>query len=180
MMVSSPTFWTSRLVFKGVDEKDDVAAIELLYSDPVTQMYAMGTSLPVTTQFAEKHIKGTMGGLLCGFMGMGSGDPSLAHHGRANFAIAMRPEFAGKGYGPEALEWLLEQAFVRFRLHSVRGGTWAFNAPARKAYAKVGFSEEGVLKEKWWINGAWVDEICLCILDSTWRERQAQKAGTSC
>lgn len=33
--------------------------------------------------------------------------------------------------------WLLEQAFKRFNLHKVQGGTWGFNAPARAMYAKV-------------------------------------------
>lgn len=33
-------------------------------------------------------------------------------------------EFQGKGYGTEAMNWLLEQAFKRFNLHKIRGETW--------------------------------------------------------
>lgn len=43
----------------------------------------------------------------------------------------------GKGYGTESMEWLLQQAFKRFNLHKVCGGTWDWNTPARKLYIKM-------------------------------------------
>ncbi|KAK4700078.1 hypothetical protein P7C70_g6177, partial [Phenoliferia sp. Uapishka_3] len=163
-MVSPPTFWTQRLVFAALgSEKDDIKAVELLYSDPMTQLYGMA-------------------GPPNGFMDLHGIPAGLQHHRNTNFSIMIRPEFTvidalGKGYGTEAMNWLLAQAFYRFNLHRVGGGTWGFNAPARAMYKKVGFVEEGILKEKWWMEGEWQDEVCLGILASDWKARQESRSS---
>ncbi|KAK4703041.1 hypothetical protein P7C70_g3178, partial [Phenoliferia sp. Uapishka_3] len=107
-----------------------------------------------------------------GFMHLNPISQGMQHHRNVSFGIVLRPEFTGKGYGTEAMTWLLEQAFKRFNIHRVGGGTWGFNAPARAMYAKLGFIEEGVLKEKWWMEGEWQDEICLGMLAPAWKEKQ--------
>lgn len=76
-----------------------------------------------------------------------------------------------KGYGTEAMEWLLEQAFKRFNLHKVAGEVYGWNTPARRLYRKVGFVEEGVRREHLWQEGAWQDEIELLVGSCTTRTR---------
>ncbi|KAK4699600.1 hypothetical protein P7C70_g6660, partial [Phenoliferia sp. Uapishka_3] len=139
-MRSTPTFWTNHLVFAALNEgKEDNDALALLYSDPMTQIMAdAGAPAPVTSTFVERLFK-------------------LVKASTLAYELYQQ----GKGYGTEAMEWLLEQAFKRHNLHRLGGGTWAFNAPARRLYAKLGFTEEGVLREKWWIEGEWHDEIAL-------------------
>ncbi|KAL8279018.1 hypothetical protein RQP46_008687 [Phenoliferia psychrophenolica] len=180
-MIPTPTFHTQRLVFAPVNgEKEDLAIVKLLYADPVTQAYGNpGPSKPYTDAQAMKSYEWTktcilavniclpkspeepkVAGEVVGFMNLGSvaaGSP----HRRTYFGITFRPEFTDKGYGTEALEWLLEQAFKRFNLHKVTGETVAWNARARAVYAKVGFREEGQLKDHVWQEGEWHDEVVL-------------------
>lgn len=65
----------------------------------------------------------------------------------------------GKGYGPEALSWLVEQAFHRHNLHRIEGEVFDFNEAALKAYEKVGFVVEGRKRESMWQEGRYRDEV---------------------
>ncbi|GAA5953558.1 hypothetical protein JCM10213_009323 [Rhodosporidiobolus nylandii] len=67
----------------------------------------------------------------------------------------------GKGYGSEALQWLLETAFLRFGYHRVECGAFAWNAGAIKLYKKLGFVEEGRKRERLFQEGTWQDEVLL-------------------
>lgn len=42
-------------------------------------------------------------------------------HRCAHFGLTVHPKHQGKGYGTEAMEWMLERAFVGFGLNRVQG-----------------------------------------------------------
>lgn len=63
----------------------------------------------------------------------------------------------GKGFGKEAFQLLLDYAFNELNLHKVYLRVFSFNERAIKLYQKLGFDEEGELKEQFYRNGAWHD-----------------------
>src|SRR5512140_1408937 len=56
--------------------------------------------------------------------------PMMAHHRQATLGIALAQEHRGKGYGPEAINWLLDWAFLRVGLHRVQLICFSFNERA--------------------------------------------------
>ena len=52
-------------------------------------------------------------------------------------------EEQGKGYGSEAIKWVLEWGFLAAGLHRVTIGCFSFNEGARRLYERLGFVVEG-------------------------------------
>ncbi|MBI2190647.1 MAG: GNAT family N-acetyltransferase [Planctomycetes bacterium] len=80
------------------------------------------------------------------------------------------PESRGKGYGTEATRLLVEFGFRdlglrRITLHVVKG-----NAAALRVYEKVGFVQEGVLRQAAYLDGNTVDLILMGLLREEYRE----------
>lgn len=70
----------------------------------------------------------------------------------------------GRGYGTEAIRLLLDFAFRDLNLHRVHLQVFATNMAAIRAYEKVGFHSEGVMREAAHIDGAYVDVLIMGIL----------------
>jgi len=49
----------------------------------------------------------------------------------------LEPAYQGKGYGEEALRWLLSTGFRHANLHRIEGSYFCDNLPAAKLYRKV-------------------------------------------
>lgn len=76
----------------------------------------------------------------------------------------------GQGYATEGLRTLLRHAFTStdgggLGLHKVYLEVFAENTPARRAYLRCGFVEEGVRREDMFRDGAWHDQVTMSILD---------------
>lgn len=81
-------------------------------------------------------------------------------HGKAEVRILLGdPAARGKGAGTEALSLLAEHAWRGLRLSRLYAYVLAGNAPARRAFAKAGFQEEGLLRADRWVDGAWSDVV---------------------
>lgn len=93
-------------------------------------------------------------------------DP-LARH--AEVGISLVDESRGQGFGTAAMRRLVEFGFERWNLHRLHLGVIASNEAARASYRKVGFVEEGRLREHVWIRGRWDDEIRMGLLRADWR-----------
>lgn len=74
------------------------------------------------------------------------------------------PARRGKGYGTAALRLLLDLAFRDLNLHRVQLHVFATNARAIRTYEKVGFVQEGLLRQAAWIDGSYVDVVAMAIL----------------
>ena len=84
---------------------------------------------------------------------------------RAEVGIVIaRPEDWGRGLGTEAMQLALKHAFEELNLHRVMLRVFAFNARAIRSYEKIGFVEEGRLREDMFRHGAWHDTVLMGIL----------------
>jgi RimJ/RimL family protein N-acetyltransferase len=87
-----------------------------------------------------------------------------------DLGITMAKDYQGKGYGPEAINWALDWAFIHAALHSVRLICFSYNTNARKVYERLGFVLEGRKRECLWVNGGWHDTLLHSMLDREWKK----------
>ena len=94
--------------------------------------------------------------------------PQTRHHASANLGIMIAPEFQGRGYGTEAINWALDWGFGMANLHSVRLTCFSFNDGAARLYERLGFVKEGVRRESLFLGGEWWDHLCFSMLVGEW------------
>ena len=75
-----------------------------------------------------------------------------------------RPEEWGKGYGTEAAILMLRHGFEELNLHRIQLRVYDYNERGQKSYARVGFVEEGRLRQAHFRHGAWHDVVLMGIL----------------
>ena len=85
-----------------------------------------------------------------------------------NFRIFIGRHGRDRGLGTEATRLIVGYGFEQLGLHRISLEVYAFNPRARRAYEKVGFRPEGVLRESLRYNGEWVDATVMSILDREW------------
>lgn len=74
--------------------------------------------------------------------------------------------FRDQGYGTEAVRLVLEYGFKYLNLHSIRLNLVSANERAHKCYLKCGFKDAGRIRDGYFINGKYYDEIHMDILES--------------
>lgn len=72
----------------------------------------------------------------------------------------------GRGHGTDAVRQLVRFGFRDLNLNRVYLNVFAHNAAAIRAYEKVGFRREGMLREAAHIDGQYVDVVVMGILRS--------------
>ncbi|KAF2225625.1 acyl-CoA N-acyltransferase [Elsinoe ampelina] len=102
--------------------------------------------------------------------------PEMAHHRHTEIGIDILPEWQGKGYGGEAISWVLDWAFDRLNLHKVMIRAFEYNEGAIRLYERIGFSREGRWKEYLWHDGRYWDDIQLGMLAREWKEIKNNRA----
>jgi RimJ/RimL family protein N-acetyltransferase len=78
--------------------------------------------------------------------------------------MALLPEARGHGYGTQALRLLARYLFAHTTAHRLEATTEAGNVAARRMVEKAGFTQEGVMREVGWRDGAWRDAIIHSLL----------------
>ncbi|WP_430787621.1 GNAT family N-acetyltransferase [Virgibacillus flavescens] len=76
----------------------------------------------------------------------------------------------GNGYGTEALELLLDFGFNILNQHRIGLDVFAYNERAIKAYEKLGFKQEGRVRDELFYNGAFHDSIIMGILKAEYQK----------
>lgn len=118
--------------------------------DPATLI-----SVRATKEWIEKHqddwlryefeIRTIAENQVIGSIGL---DGSSNIHGDSFVGIGIgEAEYWGKGYGTEAMQLILEYAFMELNLHRVSLDVFGYNPRAIHSYEKVGFRREGQLKD---------------------------------
>src|SRR5262249_17064979 len=70
----------------------------------------------------------------------------------------------GKGYGTEATALMVQYAFDTLNLNRVWLHVYEYNQRGLRAYEKVGFKREGVLRQECYREGRYWDTIVMAIL----------------
>lgn len=93
---------------------------------------------------------------------------------RAEFGIAIGDQRQwGKGYGTEVTRLMTQLAFETLNLNRVSLTVYDFNERGIRAYTRVGYQREGVLRQYTYIEGAYHDGIVMSMLRSDWERAKA-------
>ncbi|KAF9013509.1 acyl-CoA N-acyltransferase, partial [Cyathus striatus] len=87
---------------------------------------------------------------------------------RTSMSIAFLPQFWNKGYGTEAINFMLTHGFKQLGLHRIALQVYEFNEHAVEVYRRLGFVEEGRAREAIWYDGRWWDIIEFGMLEREW------------
>ena len=99
-------------------------------------------------------------------------------HRRAELAIIIGEEaYWSRGYGTETIKALLNYGFNRLNLNMVYLGVIDINERAIKAYKKVGFVQDGVIREKYLIDGKYCNCIMMSILEREFKKKLPDKTA---
>lgn len=99
-------------------------------------------------------------------------DETMVQHRDCTLIIGIDKGYQRKGYGSEAIQWVLGWAFDYANMHRVGLEVYEWNVGAAAAYEKVGFHEEGRRRESLFLRGRYWDNILMGVLASEWREKQ--------
>lgn len=78
-------------------------------------------------------------------------------------------QYRGKGIGAEMVKTILAIAFDELKLHKVTLGVFDFNVSALRCYEKVGFVQEGLLRDARKNGDEYWNLIEMGILEDEWR-----------
>jgi RimJ/RimL family protein N-acetyltransferase len=99
---------------------------------------------PVENDQVNLAIESLEDGALVGTLGSHSVDHRA---GRFGYGIAIGTEHKGRGYASDAVPLLLNFMFGERRFHKCEASVWAFNEPSLAFHRKLGFTEEGTLRD---------------------------------
>ncbi|KAH9878198.1 hypothetical protein J1614_003415 [Plenodomus biglobosus] len=167
-------------------ESSLLGAIIWLRHDPSIPPASLPTHIARLQANEERKGVGSGGGTLIEPWGTAIGEihfsslPSkVPHHRHTEIGLDILPEWQGRGYGTEALEWALEHAFLRLGFHRVGIKAFAWNGGALRLYERVGFKVEGREREAFWSEGRWWDGVLMGMLEGEWRARRQAREGGS-
>lgn len=86
----------------------------------------------------------------------------------AEFAIMIEKESQGLGLGEAATKEILRHAFYDLNFHRIYLHVVATNDRALRLYQRVGFRQEGLLRESLYKEGKYVDVIVMGMLKNEW------------
>ncbi|KAF1347780.1 acyl-CoA N-acyltransferase [Delphinella strobiligena] len=110
-----------------------------------------------------------------GTISLSSLPPRFVHHRRAEIGVQMVEGYRGKGYGSEAIEWILQYGFQIVGLHRIGIGGFGYNQRALDLYERLGFVVESRTRDFYWYDGGWHDGVGLSMLEHEWRARSDRK-----
>jgi RimJ/RimL family protein N-acetyltransferase len=166
-------------------KRSDISYFLKWFNDPEVIQY-LGMYLPMTEMAEEKFIEelGTTRARTdalfvieviegnstkpignCGLHGINSKD------NHATFGIVIgEKDYWNKSYGTEAARLLINYGFQQLNVHRISSSAVAFNERSIRLHKKVGFREEGRLRQRMFKNGQYHDLVQFGILREDWRE----------
>jgi diamine N-acetyltransferase len=97
-----------------------------------------------------------------------------ARHAELGIVLG-RKDLWGQGIGADMMDTLLRHGFETLNLQRIHLRVFDFNQRAIRLYQKVGFVEEGRLRQDCYLDGAYHDTILMGVLRAEWDSLRAEK-----
>lgn len=178
-----PVLVTERLVLREI-ARSDVPAIFALESDPVVMRYWSRLPMKEIAE-AQEQVERSMG-----YFGSRDGlkwcltrpgeDRLLGHasifsfseqSGRADIGYGLAREHWGQGLMHEALTAIVDYAFGPLGLRRLEADVAPGNAASLRSLERLGFTREGLLRERWQVGDTISDSVFFGLLAREWRAR---------
>jgi ribosomal-protein-alanine N-acetyltransferase len=90
-----------------------------------------------------------------------------AHH-RAEIGYDLWPDYWGKGIMPEAISALVCFGFNKMGINRIEATTHTENQRSQRVLEKLGFQREGILREYYYRDGTYNNQVQFSFLQSEW------------
>ncbi|TQV97027.1 acetyltransferase (GNAT) family domain-containing protein [Cordyceps javanica] len=111
---------------------------------------------------------------LIGLIVLSSQSPMMLHTRASSIGVVLDGGYVSKGYGTEALAWLVDWGFRFANLHRIALTVNSFNERAVSAYEKLGFVVEGRARETVYFDRQWYDRLYMSILEQEWEAQRSK------
>lgn len=184
---SMPDFATNRLMLRPVDPVQDLEALFELFSDPAVARFTDTGPFATTADAQEvmdwigdihQHRRGMRWAIaLAGEPGhlIGTGGFNIwrRENNSAEIGYDLAKRHWGQGLMTEALVPMLRFGFERMGLNRIEADVTVGNEASVRVLAKLGFREEGVLRQRGFWKGAYHDLRLFSLLHREWADRGA-------
>lgn len=174
------TFLEGERVTLRTIERDDIEVVQRSRNDPEVRV-PLGLTHPQNeTQVEESFeewIESEESISLCVCLDEEPiGEVSIMHLDwtRPDLAYWLLPEHRGEGYATEALSLLLEYFFESFEKRGVTARVFETNSASSTLLERLGFTEEGRLREHRFVEGEYVDVAFYGLLREEWEEKNVK------
>lgn len=153
-------------------EPDDYVAVTNIYAQPGA--YSGTLQMPMQSELVwkkrlEKPYPGITALVACidetpiGHIGM-IPEPNPRRRHAANIGMGVHDDFAGRGIGQQLMEAVIDIADNWLNLTRLELSVYVDNDRGIRLYKRMGFEEEGVLRNYAYRNGAYVDALTMARL----------------
>lgn len=97
---------------------------------------------------------------------------------RSDIGYSLLVEAWGNGYMGEALHALIDLGFQELNLNRIEADIDPRNTPSRRCLERLGFKQEGYLRERWIVNDEVCDSALYGLILSDWNARPAVNKST--
>lgn len=175
--------WIGSLVRLRAFEIEDSGAFAAYFNDGIGQRLRGDKLAPYSTEvlraFVEEQARTAPTGdelrLLVDVDGVMVGSLRTfdvdAHNGRFSFHISIVAEHRRRGYAADASGIILGWYFDELRYHKCVQQVYSFNPASIALHKRLGFNEEGCLREAVFANGSHHDEILFGMTATEYRTR---------
>lgn len=179
-MKTLPTIKAERVSLRWLTNGDTDSLFEVFSNADVMRYWsspAMKEPSETETYLYEIHEHFQLGDLFQWGLSLNSDDKVIGtctlssidlNNRRAEIGYALGREHWGKGYMHEALTALLNHAFGEMNLHRIEADVDPRNTGSIKSLEKLGFKYEGLLRERWFVNGEICDTVFYGLLRREW------------
>jgi ribosomal-protein-alanine N-acetyltransferase len=162
--------------------QSDAPAIFSMYSDPVSMRY-WGYPPYTSLEEAVAHVQEDLASDARGnsiswgieFEGALIGTTSLHKldhvNGRAEIGYLLSSRYWGRGFAQEATSLVISYSFGRLMLRRLEADVDPRNAPSMKLLLRLGFQQEGFMRERWCVAGEISDTAFFGLLKRDWDAR---------
>jgi len=91
---------------------------------------------------------------------------------RAEIGYDLHPDMWGNGFMHESLEPLIKLGYTEMGLNRIEADVDPLNLSSVNTLLRLGFQQEGVLRERWIVNGVKSDTVYFGMLLAQWQARQ--------
>ncbi|MFX3649375.1 MAG: GNAT family N-acetyltransferase [Paenibacillus sp.] len=175
-MTPFPELETKRFLLREIKQIDSQDIFQIFSSDEVTTFYDVErfTNMKQAEELIQRWNERFENGQVirwgialksdnrivgtCGFHGW------MKQHYKAAMGYELAPEFWQQGYMTEVAKKIVEYGFKNLELNRIEAFVEPENAGSRTLLEKIGFSEEGILKENFIWKNRFVDNVIYALL----------------
>lgn len=157
-------------------EPSDCEMLRSLMNDPETEYMLGGWSLPISRDEQAKWCQSLSSSKNTLRVIIEAEEASIGtailsdidyKNGVAQIHIKLLPgDYRHKGYGSDTINALVRYAFHELRLHCVYAHVNEHNEPSLRLFQKCGFQQEGILRDRLFKKGHYINDIVLSKISS--------------